>query len=76
MSLSEATVMGAYRAAVVELVAPERATALPLGIADPQGNPMLLLAAHAQLDANPTEKEPLEDAFEGVMQSLSCARAF
>lgn len=41
-----------------------------------RGAGLLLLGLAALLSANPRKEEPIEDAFEGMVQNLACARAF
>ncbi|MFJ9448569.1 hypothetical protein ACIRRH_43265 [Kitasatospora sp. NPDC101235] len=71
MSFCEPT--PAQRAAVLELVAADA----PASTSPEQAPEMLgLLLLALLLSANPTKREPVEDASEGVLQSLSCAMAF
>lgn len=59
--------------AVRELVV-EGEASKTFGPGSVQGGGALLLLA--LLSANPRKEEPIEDAFEGMVQNVACARAF
>ncbi|GAA3723781.1 hypothetical protein [Salinactinospora qingdaonensis] len=63
------------RAAVAELVSSTETAQMPAHAA-PRGAALLALAAAALLSADPDDGEPIEDAYEGIIQNLACAQVF
>jgi hypothetical protein len=46
------------------------------GPASPEGPALLLIGLALLLSANPRRQEPVEDAFQGIVQNLACERVF
>lgn len=62
--------------AAVQALAPAGEAECSRGPASPEGAGLLLIGPALLLSANPRRQEPIEDAFQGIVQNLACERVF